>query len=60
MLKYFAFQNIHSYYCYLIKYNILVLLFKYLNNKFVIIVNILLIRNVMIIKCVDVMKLIIL
>ena len=33
MNTYYIFQNIQFYNCYLIKYNILVLLFKYLNNK---------------------------
>ena len=32
--KYLVFQNIKSYNLYLIKCNILVLLFKYLNNTF--------------------------
>ena len=32
--KYFVFKNIQSYNLYLIKCNILVLLFKYLNNNF--------------------------
>ena len=31
----FVFQNIQTYNCYLITCNILVLLFKYLNNNFV-------------------------
>ena len=45
MNKYFVFQNIQSYNLYLIKYNIMVLLFKYLNNNyFLIIVNTLLIK----------------
>ena len=45
MNKYFVFKNIQSYTCYLIKYNILILLFKYLNNNFLqIIVNTLLIK----------------
>ena len=34
MNKYFFFLNIQLYYCYLIKCNILVLIFKYLNNIF--------------------------
>ena len=31
--KYFVFQNIQSSNCYFIKFNIMVLLFKYLNNN---------------------------
>ena len=43
--KYFDYKNIQSYNCYLIKCNILVLIFKYLNNNFfLIIVNTLLIK----------------
>ena len=34
MNKYFVLKNIQSYNCYLIKYTILFLLFKYLNNNF--------------------------
>ena len=46
MNKYFVFKNIQSYTCYLIKSNILFLLFKYLNNNFYkIIVNTLLIKR---------------
>ena len=32
MNKYFVFQNIQSYNCYLIKCNIMVILFKYYNQ----------------------------
>ena len=35
MNKYFVLKNMKSYNCYLIKYNILFLLFKYLNNNFI-------------------------
>ena len=43
MNKYIVLQNIQSYNCYLITFNILFLLFKYLNNNFfLIIVNTLL------------------
>ena len=46
MNKYIVLQNIQSYNCYLIKCNILFLLFKYLNNNFFkITVNTLLIKR---------------
>ena len=46
MNKYIVLKNIQSYNCYLIKCNILFLLFKYLNNNFFyIIVNTLLIKR---------------
>ena len=34
MNKYFVLKNIQSYKCYMIKCNIMFLLFKYLNNNF--------------------------
>ena len=46
MNKYFVYKNTQSYNYYLIKCNILFLLFKYLNNNFfLIIVNTLLIKR---------------
>ena len=43
--SYFVFNNIQSYNCFLIKYNILFLLFKYLNNNFLNHCNTLLIKR---------------
>ena len=46
MNKYFLLKNIYSHNCYLIRCNILFLIFKYLNNNFFyIIVNTLLIKR---------------